>query len=381
MASYWKSIASMDGKLVRIWVIGPPLDNSGGIGSLFTYAKTYFPNNYAVSFYDTRGYTKQPIYSIVPLSKVLFLIVAARLRNNLDLVHVNVGGGLSLCRKALVVFLCTYILKIPTSIHFHGSDPQNSILGKKNRLGRFFLNCVNSCNAVIILGSKTHKELIEIGVHRNKLKVLRMGVPDLQKEVANKTFNFNPRNNSDPIILFAGELSSRKGLLETLQSLSDQKLKNTYLIVAGGGNVDTWKKTAVEIGVDNRVAFIGLRSYSEIHQYFGIVDGIILASKAEGLPVSVMECFSAGKIPIINLSGNLIDVATESNAIIISLPVTSKIIEALVKFNSLLNSQEYYEFSKNSRETWREYFNVEETTMALAQLWAKILDEGQAHET
>ena len=370
----------MNSELNVIWVVGPPINNSGGIGSLFTYAVPSFPISIKVEFLDTRGNSEKAIYSIVPLTKVLFKLIAARLRNQIELVHVNVGGGFSLYRKALVVFLSIRILKIHTIIHFHGADNSHFISRHNFLLRNFFLHCVNSCDAVIVLGTRTYNEMLEIGVRQSKLKVLRMGVPDLKRISQSNESGLNQVRNSNPIILFAGELGTRKGLPETLQSLSDRKLQDINLIVAGSGDFHKWKEIAIQLGVDNRVAFIGLRSYREIHQYFGIVDALILASKAEGLPVSVMECFSAGKIPIINMSGNLMDVATSSNSILISKPITIEIIDALHKFNSLYRSQMFGELSQMSRETWEKYFNVEETTMLLSNLWLNIINQEPINE-
>jgi glycosyltransferase involved in cell wall biosynthesis len=364
-----------------VWVVGPPINNSGGIGSLFTYAVPCFPNSIKVKFLDTRGYTERAFYSIVPLVKVLIRLIAARVRNQLDLVHVNVGGGYSLYRKALVVFLSTRILQLPTSIHFHGASNSDFIFRQKFLLKLFLLHCINSCDAVIVLGTRTYSEMLEIGVRPSNLKVLRMGVPDLQRAFQGNEFSLNQQSKSNPVILFAGELGTRKGLLETLQSLSDQKLQDLKFIVAGGGDFQKWKEIAIQLGVDKRVAFIGLRSYQEIHQYFGIVDALILASKAEGLPVSVMECFSAGKIPIINLSGNLMDVATDSNAILISKPGTIEITDALHKFKNLCESAKHEEVSRNSRGTWEKFFNVEETTLVLTQLWTSIILKDGKRET
>jgi len=370
----------MNSELKVVWVVGPPINKSGGIGSLFTYAVPCFPNSIKVKFLDTRGYNERAYYSIVPLTKVLFRLIAARLRNQIDLVHVNVGGGFSLYRKATVVFLSTRILKLPTCIHFHGADNSHFIFRQNFLLKRFFLHCINSCDAVIVLGTKTYSEMLEVGVLQSKLKVVRMGVPDLQRTFQNSEPGLNQVRNSNPIILFAGELGTRKGLPETLQSLSDQKLQDLNLIVAGSGDFQKWKEIAIQLGVDNRVAFIGLRSYREIHQYFGVVDALILASKAEGLPVSVMECFSSGKIPIINISGNLMDVANNSNSILISKPITIEIIGALHKFDSLYRSQMFGELSQMSRETWEKYFNVEKTTMLLSSLWINIINQEPINE-
>ena len=265
-------------------------------------------------------------------------------------------------------------------MHYHGSNFTTLISNRNFIVRRFFIHIMNSCDTVIVLGTKTFSEFTEIGIHEDKLTIMRMGVPDLQQTVENIELSISKRRKAHPTILFAGELGARKGLLETLQSLSDQKLQAVKLIVAGSGDLERWKQIATELGVQNRVAFVGLRRYSEIHQFFGIADALILASKAEGLPVSVMECFSAGKIPIINLSGNLEDVATESNAILMTKPIKSDIVRSLDRFNTLFRSQKYDEFSQNSRETWEKFFNVEETTMVLTQLWANIASQDEIHE-
>lgn len=90
-------------------------------------------------------------------------------------------------------------------------------------------------------------------------------------------------------------------LLRTFSSsvFIDSKL----LIVGAGVLLDHYKKLSEDLGLGQRVIFLGLRS--DIADLMSVTDGFVLASKWEGFPLVLLEA-AAAKLPVVctNVGGN-----------------------------------------------------------------------------
>ena len=105
--------------ITRVIVLGPPLDRSGGIGALYTYATPFFPPKVSVKFIDTRGYSNNAFFSIFPLMKAISILLKNSIGCSVDVVHINFGSRGSAARKLPLMFLCKKILKLPVVAQLH----------------------------------------------------------------------------------------------------------------------------------------------------------------------------------------------------------------------------------------------------------------------
>ena len=356
---------------LEVLVFTPPLDRSGGIGALFSYARPFFPQDINVKFIDTRGYAENPLWSIFPLTKAIFLLFKLRFQNRVDVIHLNLGAHGSAFRKIIIGTFTTKLLRIPTIFQIHASAFEVFFNTLPPFLKKYFLSILNGAYKILVLGSISKAMMENIGCKSHLLEIFQMGVPELSVQIKSSSREkpSNKATRKNPIILFAGELGQRKGLPQTLESIASYKDDFPYLIVAGSGNVEIWQNFAESLNIGKRVSFVGLISYSAIHSYLNDIDALILPSQAEGLPVSVLECFSAGKIPIVTISGNLGDFLNSENSIIISKPTCEGISEAIQVFCNLYNLDQCFNMQYNAKRLWVEYFDASKTTIKLVKIW------------
>jgi glycosyltransferase involved in cell wall biosynthesis len=204
-----------------------------------------------------------------------------------------------------------------------------------------------------------------------------MGCPDLykleKKELSELKSSMASRREA--LLLFAGDLNLNKGLPFILNGVKNLKNQSSIvrLIVAGNGDLNYWKSYVFKLGIHDRVALIGHVPKSAINSYLTTVDGLILASKLECMPVSIIECLSAGKIPITTLAGNLGDVIGNDSAVIMDNQSEESVTAALSRFLEILMQGRQEDVTKNSKAIWERDFDVVKTTRNLESKWREMM--------
>jgi glycosyltransferase involved in cell wall biosynthesis len=104
---------------------------------------------------------------------------------------------------------------------------------------------------------------------------------------------------TDPLLLAVGNLYPVKGheyLIDALALLTTRHPR-AHVVIAGRGELaDKLRAHASDVGVSDRVHFLGLRS--DIPELLAAADIFVLPSLSEGLPLALLEAMSAGR-PIV----------------------------------------------------------------------------------
>lgn len=106
-----------------------------------------------------------------------------------------------------------------------------------------------------------------------------------------------------PTAFFAGALTDAKGVGDCLQAVSllQNRGINLRCEFAGPGDVEMWRARARELGVADRVQFLGLIPNTNVRQRMIAADIIIVPSRhkgAEGLPNTIYEAL-ASRTPLV----------------------------------------------------------------------------------
>jgi len=353
-------------KPLKVIVLSPPIDRSGGIGTLFRYAREYFPPEVDVEFIDTRGYSKNPWSSAITLMRALVLVTWRRISGDVDVIHLNLGARGAAVRKLSLAAWITHVLRTPFVLQLHAATFGDFIESLPRPIGRIMIQTMNRAQRILVLGHVWRSLLINLGCSPEIVQVFVMGVPDLS---ANR-----PAEPANPVIidphyyiLFAGEMSERKGLPHVIEALALPGAKSVRLIVAGSGEISPWRSITEQVGVRERVAFLGLVDPELIHTLMGLVDGMILPSRAEGLPVSVLEALSSGAVAICTTAGSLSEFITDDvDAIILESPAPVDIARGLIRAIELTQN---VDISANASRLWSVKFNTETTSRELSAIW------------
>lgn len=147
---------------------------------------------------------------------------------------------------------------------------------------------------VVCISELTQKNLIaHVGEGiASKCEVIYNGI-DLERFSTHATIL--PRDNAQKIVLMVSAFREQKDQPTLIRAM--QWLPQTYVLkLAGGGDenlIDACKKLAVELGVDSRVNFLGVRT--DIPMLLQEADVVVLSSHYEGLSLSSLEGMASGR--------------------------------------------------------------------------------------
>ena len=143
-------------------------------------------------------------------------------------------------------------------------------------------------------GVESHIEVITNGV---ELKRFHTAQPLSRAE-----FGFT---EEDILLIYAGRIAPEKNLEFLLQSFAgvSQVFSNLQLLIVGGGqkeHVEEIKPLPGELGIQDRVRFIGMIPYDRLPSYLAMCDAFVTASVTEVHPLSVIEGMAAG-LPVLGV--------------------------------------------------------------------------------
>lgn len=160
---------------------------------------------------------------------------------------------------------------------------------------RWELESFENAERIVAVSEMVRDELITIGVPKKKIDVVINGV-DLEE------FAPGPANREDlrlpedvPLGLFAGDIRSPiKNLDAVLRAMAN--VPSIHLAVAGSLKGSPYPALALELGVDERVHFLGFRR--DIADLMRAADFFALPSRRDSCPLVMLEAMASG-LPII----------------------------------------------------------------------------------
>jgi glycosyltransferase involved in cell wall biosynthesis len=108
-------------------------------------------------------------------------------------------------------------------------------------------------------------------------------------------------DSDGPVVLFVGRLVEGKRPGDAVEAIASVRKEhyNTELYLCGDGPLREELETqARELGVDDAVTFLGHAEYDEMPKVYRSADVLVLPSRAEGLPRTVLEAF-ASETPVV----------------------------------------------------------------------------------
>lgn len=350
---------------LRVVVFGPPLNNSGGVGTLFTYFRDEVEGLIDLKFVDTRGSSRHPIFSIFSLLSSICQATILKIQRRIDVAHLNMGSRGSSFRKLTLAFWLKRILGVPTALHLHASSFDTWIETSNPLVKKIVISGINRADKLFVLGEIWKDKMVSFGVDADLIQILVMGVPDLSSSELR-----HQKNDQVIRVLFAGEMSERKGLPSLLDAMSDERLSDYHLSVAGSGSVDRWKTYLESKPAQRRTDFLGHITVDEVHRELAQSQILILPSRAEGLPVSVMEGFAASTTVICTVVGALETyLEDDQNSIVLKSSQPSEIASALLR---AANADIRSKLSVNGHSSWNKHFNVRNTSGELMSIWRSL---------
>jgi glycosyltransferase involved in cell wall biosynthesis len=252
----------------------------------------------------------------------------------------------------------------PVVITARGTDI--NLIAQRSLSKKMVLWAAGNADGVITVCQALKNELVRLGVAENHITPLRNGV-DLQR--------FHPQDRiqirqelglSQKTLLSVGALTEHKGhhlVIRALPLLPQIDL----MIVGGGPDEQKLKLLAKDIGVADRVRFIGSVPQADLIRYYNAADIMVLMSSREGWANVLLEAMACGTPVIASDVGGSAEVITALDA---GRLISERSPEALAEAVKLLFEQ--YP-SRAATRQYAERYSWDDTTAGQLQLFATIL--------
>jgi len=182
-------------------------------------------------------------------------------------------------------------LGIPVTITARGSDL--TLMPDFALPRRWILWAAAQADALITVCAALRDRLLELGVAGERVTVLRNGV-DLERFAPRPAEPVRERLElKGRVLLSVGNLIELKGhhlIIEALRELTDCCL----MIIGDGPERAALERRAVQLGVSERVRFLGLIPQAELSAYYAAADALVLASSREGWANVLLEAMACG---------------------------------------------------------------------------------------
>jgi glycosyltransferase involved in cell wall biosynthesis len=302
---------------IHVLIATPRGENgTGGIDRMTDVVRHYLRDhpdaNFKVRFVVTRGPGRLVFWPFY-LFRSLVTLLLLRVRNQVDVVHINISQRGSAIRKVTLAYAAR-VLGVPYILHLHGSEfrqywestsPSFSI-----RLQRAFSNSAMT----LVLGS-AWSTYIRRKIPQGRIEIL-----------PNATWaplhgrDHTPHGEA-PRILFLGRIGARKGVPELIKALGllDRSLA-WRATIAGDGDVEGARAQVVAEDIGDRTSVTGWAGPDEVNRLLAGSDILVLPSHDENLPLSVIEGMGFGLAVVTTPVGAVPDIIIDGETGLLTPP-------------------------------------------------------------
>ena len=237
---------------------------------------------------DTYGLGKfhwMPFHFLLAVLRLAACFLAGRG----DLVHIHMAEHGSVARKGTIVLMAA-LFRVPVVLHLHGGRFPEQVRNAGPLTGWAIRRMVALCSETVVLGEFWRRFMVEeFGLDERRVTVLHNAVPGPQA---------TPLRPADrPVrILFLGRLIKLKGIHVLLDALAaaDCRSRPWELVIAGDGDLDTYRRQAEALDLAERVHFTGWLDQDGCRRQLLQADVLVQPSMFEGLPMAVLEAMAHG---------------------------------------------------------------------------------------
>jgi glycosyltransferase involved in cell wall biosynthesis len=220
----------------------------------------------------------------------LVRLALAKAAGKVDLLHIHLSVRGSSWRKSLLAAAARR-LGIPYVVHLHGTDYREFWEGSRGPLRAGIDSMFNGAARIIVLGEFWAAVVRDLApAVSGKIVVL----PNATEPVARRPAR--EPGGTDPVrITFLGQIGERKGAGDLISALGTLGgLGNWTATLAGDGEVEAARRQVTETGLAGRVAVPGWLDAESRNRLLEKTDVLVLPSRAENLPMVLLEAFAHG---------------------------------------------------------------------------------------
>ena len=178
---------------------------------------------------------------------------------------------------------------------------------------RMIQKAADQAVALITVSRSLKQAMVDLGIDARKIEALRNGVDlEMFRPVDGSGFR-DAWGLSSPLLLSVGHLIPRKGHAHVIRAL--RELPGVSLAVVGMGPDEAMLRALTEdLGVGDRVRFVGAMAHEALAEAFSAADVMVLASSSEGWANVLLESLACGTPVVATARGGTPEVITAPEA-------------------------------------------------------------------
>lgn len=318
-------------------------------------------------------YVAHNTYGSRPIQATIRMIAWALLtrfrRLDFDIAHLHVSHGLSLIRKTSVALAIGK--RRPIVVQLHSSTLL--VPGARSKWEVLLWDFLTRrADAVLCLNRDVELRVLArlIGHHE----------PPTTAVIANSVAvppNIEAAETADrPTLLFLGRLGTPKGIDTLLEAFALLDSPTTTLMLCGDGDLARWESEAERLGIRSSVEFTGWIEPHQRWSYLKAATALILPSRAEGLPMSVLEALGAGIPVIVTPVGGIPDyLVDERDALIIPVDDPQALADSMRRVIS--DPELAAALSRRGRITYAQHFDPAILMDRLSDVYCDLESHGK----
>ncbi len=277
-------------------------------------------------------------------------------------------------RTALVTALVSLRTGTPWCYHVHSPTARDSTRGLLNRLNLLMeRTAIRTCTQLVTVSKSLRREMLRLGVPRNRLSVVPNGVPAIEP--------IDPSNRMDRAVWQLGLIAlmrPRKGVEVALEAMAELKRAGAKveLELIGGFETGDYEKQILsmieQLNVGDCVRWSGFTK--DIASAVRRLDALVLPSLfGEGMPMVVLEALSAGVPVVATRVEGTPEVVRDGIEGMLAEPCSSSSLAKQLR--RLISSREQWaEMSRHALARHRERFSDNKMACKVAQVYRRMLE-------
>ncbi len=309
---------------MKILLIGPgPKRSRGGMATVIQSIKEDEELNQNTKIDVFESYAdgnklRVFLFSIFAFIKFFFT------KRDYDLYHIHMASNGSTFRKGMYI-KAVKSWKKPVILHMHGGEFMEFYRNSKRKVD--IRNIVEAADMVIAL-SDVWKRRFDDAFDLRRCVVMKNGVNT--KRFFEAILKPDEYPNS---LVMLGRMGKNKGSFDLIRAIEGVKkrIPRIHCILAGDGEVEECKNLVKERGLEQNIKVLGWVDFPKKLDILKKTSIMVLPSYHEGLPMSILECMSCGKVIISTKVGAIPEVVHTENGILIEPGDIAGLEDAIVK--------------------------------------------------
>jgi glycosyltransferase involved in cell wall biosynthesis len=205
-------------------------------------------------------------------------------------------------------------VRLPYALTLQEGDPFEHVFGRPHirplvPLLRYGVRHASAVQAISSFLGKWPKQLGYTGtveVIPNGVDVARFS-KSVGDDVKTATRAELGANGGDTVLVHTGRMVEKNGIADIIRALAFLSSDIRFAQIGAGPDGETLRALAGEIGVADRVRFLGFVPQTELPRYLQSADIFVRPSRSEGMGNSFIEAFAAGVSVIATQVGGIAD--------------------------------------------------------------------------